>query len=218
MESGDAVRGVVDSAAPDTRFTVVDLCSGKGFLSMVLSEMLPTASVERIVLIDKAWPPFDWKGPIAEHHISDEHIFGLRRGRQQESTEGMSDAAESTLGTERGTATEAETWHYFDTWPIPLYPSKQNLKNPSTLRGLRRRLFDRCEGPVLLLAVHLCGTLSLRAVDLFNDIERIQFLALKPCCLPGMVRAYAALILCARCPSHSQGLCLDGLAGACQAP
>ena len=54
------------------------------------------------------------------------------------------------------------------------------------LRGLRTRLFERCPGPVLLLAVHLCGTLSLRAVDLFNEHENVKLLALKPCCLPGM--------------------------------
>mmetsp|Transcript_34589 Transcript_34589/g.110478 ORF Transcript_34589/g.110478 Transcript_34589/m.110478 type:complete len:243 (+) Transcript_34589:688-1416(+) len=36
----------------------------------------------------------------------------------------------------------------------------------------------------MLLGVHLCGTLSLRAVDLFNDSPSFFFLGLKPCCLP----------------------------------
>ena len=162
-----AAREVVASATPNETFTVVDLCSGKGYLSMILSELLPSARVERCILVDKAWPPYDHEGPIAAHHISPEHIYGARG-------EGA-DAAEDTS--------------YFDTWPIPLYTSKQDLKNRATLRGLRTRLFDRCSGPVLLLAVHLCGTLALRAVDLFNEHERVRLLALKPCCLPPMLFA-----------------------------
>ena len=114
------------------------------------------------VLVDKAWPPFDGEGPIGEQHISDEHIYGAR---------GVDEGAGEDAGEDRS---------YFTTWPIPLHTSKQNLKNRATLRGLKRRLFDRCSGPVLLLAVHLCGTLSLRAVELFNEHPRVRLLALKP--------------------------------------
>ena len=39
----------------------------------------------------------------------------------------------------------------------------------------------------LLLAVHLCGTLSLRAVEAFHEHENVALIALKPCCLPGIV-------------------------------
>ncbi|CAK0814804.1 unnamed protein product [Prorocentrum cordatum] len=35
---------------------VVDLCSGFGFLSMFASELLPPSAVERIYLVDAAWP------------------------------------------------------------------------------------------------------------------------------------------------------------------
>ena len=42
---------------------------------------------------------------------------------------------------------------------------------------------------MIVLAVHLCGTLSLRAVDMFNENPNVVFLALKPCCLPPMVHA-----------------------------
>lgn len=41
----------------------------------------------------------------------------------------------------------------------------------------------------MLLAVHLCGTLSLKAVDMFNDNTNIKLFALKPCCLPQMLYA-----------------------------
>jgi hypothetical protein len=151
----EAARQVVAAAAPGERFTVVDLCSGKGILSMVLSELLPPERVERCVLVDKvwdrgasnavlrtspangvcacahwqAWPPFNWDGPISSRHISDEHIYGQRH-----------------LATCNDAATRNRT--YFETWPVPLYTSKQNLKNGATLRGLRTRLFGKCDGPV----------------------------------------------------------------------
>jgi hypothetical protein len=34
----------------------------------------------------------------------------------------------------------------------------------------------------MVLAVHLCGTLSIRAVELFNANPEVVVLALKPCC------------------------------------
>ena len=40
----------------DAPLTIVDLASGKGFLAMFLSEMLPPERVERIFLVDRAWP------------------------------------------------------------------------------------------------------------------------------------------------------------------
>lgn len=41
-----------------------------------------------------------------------------------------------------------------------------------------------------MLAVHLCGTLSIRAVELFNANRGCVGLALKPCCLPVPTHAY----------------------------
>jgi hypothetical protein len=37
----------------------------------------------------------------------------------------------------------------------------------------------------MMLAVHLCGALSCKAVDIFNANPTTAFFALKPCCLPG---------------------------------
>lgn len=50
------------------------------------------------------------------------------------------------------------------------------------------RLFTN-RGPIILVAVHLCGTLSLKAVELFNRNPETKFFCLKPCCLPTMVHA-----------------------------
>ena len=147
--------------AAGEKVTIVDLASGKGFLSMFLSEILPPERVEKSVLVDKAWPRCG-ASAAAPHQINWEHIYGSSDGGHK----------------------------YFDTWPIPLHTSKQDLKSGATRRRMSDVIFGRANGPVIVLAVHLCGTLSLRAVDLFNDHpESVKFLALKPCCLPGMVHA-----------------------------
>ena len=165
-----AVVTMVVEADTDTtgKFTIVDLASGKGYLSMMLSELLPPSKVTKIALVDKAWPMC---GSMPQaHHMNWDHIYGNQT---------HSATTETTTG---GT--------YFSTWPIPLHTSKQNLKQKGNLRQLKKRLFDPAPGPVIVLAIHLCGLLSLRAVDLFNDNPNtIQFLALKPCCLPTIIHA-----------------------------
>lgn len=151
----DAVVRLINETTEDN-FTIVDLASGKGYLSMLLSELLPPEKISKFVLIDKAWPMCN-SVPNA-NHMSWDHIYGNK--------------------------TETET--YFETWPIPLHTSKQDLKKGYNHRQLKKRLFDPAPGPVVILAVHLCGTLSLRAVDMFNEHENVRFFALKPCCLPTM--------------------------------
>ena len=39
--------------------------------------------------------------------------------------------------------------------------------------------------PVIMVAVHLCGGLSCKAVEIFNASPNVRNLILKPCCLPG---------------------------------
>jgi hypothetical protein len=95
----EAVKLVVESSQACERFTIVDLCSGKGYLSMFLSELLPQDKVERLILVDKAWAiaSKETKEP-QPHHISWDHIYG---------TNPMTEES------------------YFSTWPIPLHTSKQ---------------------------------------------------------------------------------------------
>lgn len=137
--------------------TIIDLCSGKGYLSMILSEYLPPDKVKKFVLVDKAWPMcFAEPQP---HHMNWDHIY----------------------------ANYSEGRSYFTTWPIPLHTSKQNLKIASAFRGLVKRLSTN--DPVLVLGVHLCGTLSIQAINLFQQLPASKLLILKPCCLPGMLYA-----------------------------
>jgi hypothetical protein len=163
----DAVDHWMQDQQQDQKVTIVDLCSGKGYLSMMLSEYLPKPSqVDKIILVDKAWARCHAE-PSA-HHMNWDHIYGNR-------TDGSS---------------------YFATWPIPLHTSKQNLKKSSTLRQMKKRLSSQGGGEgegggedsstILVLAVHLCGTLSIQAVKLMHQIPEIKALLLKPCCLPGI--------------------------------
>ena len=76
-------------------------------------------------------------------------------------------------------------------WPIPIDTSKQNLKSSRQLQQIKKHyLSNESQHPVIILAIHLCGTLSLKAIELFNSNPKsVKFLALKPCCLPGMIHA-----------------------------
>eukprot|EP00854_Cymbomonas_tetramitiformis_P026986 gene26986-33189_t len=53
---------------------ILDLCSGFGYLSMFLSELLPSEKVERLVLLDKCWPlhtqPEALPTQITKEHIN----------------------------------------------------------------------------------------------------------------------------------------------------
>jgi hypothetical protein len=159
----------------DEKITILDLCSGKGYLSMFLSEILPPEKVNKIILIDKAWAMCNTE--LQPHHINWDHIYGKVPTFPE--NEGDDDDNDDEGHHER----------YFTTWPIPLHTSKQDLKQSCNRRQMKKHFFDRIEGPIVILAVHLCGTLSLKAVDMFNNHENVSLFALKPCCLPTMVYA-----------------------------
>ena len=132
---------------------------------MILSELLPPEKVKKFILVDKAWPVHGLQPQ--PHHISWTHIYG---------------------GVKELHHVKDTYPNYFQTWPIPLHTSKQDLKAGKSRRKMQE-LFFHDQGPIILVAIHLCGTLSLRAVELFNDNPNTKFLCLKPCCLPDMVHA-----------------------------
>jgi len=190
---GEAKNGTRQS------YTIIDLCSGKGYLGMILSEVLPPSKVFRIVLMDKAWPMRNV--PPQAQHINWDHIYGTYDDRCLPAVDAEEDEeakeerhivpTEATDATSKQIApVNSHSRSYYDTWPIPLNTSKQDLKASRQLAQIQRHyLSNPSEHPVVLLAIHLCGTLSLRAVELFNANPAIRFFALKPCCLPGMVHA-----------------------------
>jgi hypothetical protein len=161
----DAVQRLVltSNLEGSKKFTIMDLACGRGYLSMFLSEILPPEKVEKLILVDKQWAQHDM-APKA-HHISWTHIYGSLKEVEDQSIP-----------------------RYYDTWPISLNTSKKNLKASKQIKKMEE-LYFKGKGPVIIVAVHLCGTLSLKAVELFNNNPEARFLCLKPCCLPGMIHA-----------------------------
>ncbi len=198
FEAVPVLDAVVKMIQDDTRlqkeqkYTIIDLCSGKGYLGMFLSEILPPSKVFRIVLMDKAWPMRN--APVKPQHINWEHIYGTF-GSENESDESGSNGEEKHNCDERTKeypkpASGGSSRSYYDTWPIPIDTSKQDLKSSRQLQLIQKHyLSNPSDHPVIMLAIHLCGILSLRAIDLFNTNPSVKFLALKPCCLPGMIHA-----------------------------
>ena len=137
----------------EKKATIIDLCSGFGYTSMLLSELLPATKVKRIILIDKDFP-----------HHSQAHMYS------------------------GDTSVEKHiNWthlHHPD-WPIPLIPRKNNIKKTKREFDFIARNYLN-ESPVFILAIHLCGTLSLRACDMFNKYPSVTMIVLKPCCLPSL--------------------------------
>lgn len=149
--------------------TVVDLCSGVGYLSMLLSEVVSAREsdgvsrsisanqqsalrpIARFVLIDKAFP-MQGVEPKAQHinidHLLHPHLFAH-----------------------------------------DLSFRKYDLQSSSGHRQLAEHVVNRATGPVALLGVRLDGVLAINAVRMYNDHPRAGFLALKPCCLPPVVLA-----------------------------
>ena len=135
-------------------FTIVDLCSGFGFVSLFLSDLLDPAIVAAIHLLDRRWP---------------------MRGQARSSED-----AQSCEHIEAGC------------WRVPLLTRKVDIRKAREQRQLTEHLFERASGRVAILGVHLCGSLSCNAVDIFLANPSVGFLGLKPCCLPGKAKAQRA--------------------------
>lgn len=134
--------------------TLLDLCSGLGFLGMLLVDLLPSERVHACVLMDQAWPlkgttPRELDTPSKKQrtHLNWDHIYGLP-------------------------------------WQSTLTTRRCDLKIPSTHAQILEKVLEPAPGPVFILGVHLCGILSIRAVETFNRGPKCVGLVLKPCCLP----------------------------------
>lgn len=160
------------------KYTIIDLACGRGYLSMILSELLPPDRVAKFVLVDKAWAMHSVIP--TSNHISSAHIYGTRVNATTE---------DENIDRQQPPQSTVISRSYYDTWPIPLNTTKVDLKKSKEIKDMERRLFNDAnsndQGPIILLAVHLCGTLSIKAVELFNNNPRTVLFCLKPCCLPG---------------------------------
>lgn len=132
--------------------TILDLCSGVGFLGMLLVELLPPERVHACVLMDLAWPmkggtPEGQKGEKKRTQLNWDHVYDLP-------------------------------------WPATLTTRRSDLKTASTHKQILGKILEPAPGPAFILGIHLCGMLSIRAVETFNTGPKCVGLALKPCCLP----------------------------------
>jgi hypothetical protein len=123
---------------PNQRLTIVDLCSGFGFLGMFLAEMLPPEKVAKIVLVDRMWPMREQTMALP-NQICWDHIL-------------------------------SPGWH------IPLETRKADIRKPHQMKQFDQYVMPPAAGPAVVLAVHLCGTLSLRAVQLFNTAPQVYYI------------------------------------------
>ena len=130
----------------NNKYTIIDLACGRGYLSMILSELLPPDKVEKIVLVDKAWAMHNITPE--SHHISSAHIYGtvttttdskIDDDDDDDDTHGV-DAEDAVVQeNERQKQQSATTaadipCTYYSTWPIPLNTSKVNLKKGKTVK------------------------------------------------------------------------------------
>lgn len=181
-------------------YTIIDMCSGVGYLSMFLSHLLKKDSCSRIVPIDTLFELNDRalagvtstqiaKDDGNEGHnldneilqnkiISDDDSSRKQKQRQQSTPNEFVNNSRNHLSTNH--LTNPPIPH-----PIPIYPRKANIKRSRELRQISQHIVNKSPGPTILLGVHLCKALSVHTVRLFNENERIERMYLKPCCLPG---------------------------------
>ena len=149
-------------------YTIVDMCSGVGFLSMFLSHLLPPTKVSRIWAVDTLFG------------LSNKALAGVptKDAEQGENTSSQdNDANRPHLSSDHLTSSIAH--------PIPIRPRKANIKKGRELKQIAKHCIDKAPGPTIILGVHLCKSLSVHTVRLFNTSEKACRLYLKPCCLPG---------------------------------
>lgn len=147
-------------------YTIVDMCSGVGFLSMFLSHLLPPDLCSRIWAVDTLF------------ELSDKALAGVPNdiAHDGDNNDGATSSARIHLTSDHLTSA---------IHPIPIRPRKANIKKGRELKQIARHCIEKAPGPTILLGVHLCKSLSVHTVRLFNTSPKACRLYLKPCCLPG---------------------------------
>eukprot|EP00542_Grammatophora_oceanica_P012108 CAMPEP_0194031728 /NCGR_PEP_ID=MMETSP0009_2-20130614/4830_1 /TAXON_ID=210454 /ORGANISM="Grammatophora oceanica, Strain CCMP 410" /LENGTH=394 /DNA_ID=CAMNT_0038671957 /DNA_START=35 /DNA_END=1216 /DNA_ORIENTATION=- len=75
-------------------------------------------------------------------------------------------------------------------YPIPLKYRKTDIKAGRELRQIHKYVLEAAPGPVILMGIHLCKSLAVRAIQLCQSSQKIVAFCLKPCCLPGRKMAF----------------------------
>jgi hypothetical protein len=198
----DALRCVGEANSPPP--TLVDLCSGKGFLAVVLALEFPTATVLMVdsnaaiktghvnsrpnlffLLADVLAPGF---GSLLTASLED-----VRAGRQIRAAPlgGGHKAAGLARNARRMTAATGAS-----SARSPVSPPAPDVPSATTTAGaVPHSPLTECRpvsaagvppqprSPCMVVGMHLCGALAPRAVALFGELASIDALILAPCCL-----------------------------------
>jgi hypothetical protein len=111
----------------------LDVCSGKGILSFLLTFLFPTAKVVMI----------DFNAKIKRDHLSHPRFHQV-------------------------------SFVHVDLYTPAASEYIERLLDEESMQGRT----------VISFGLHLCGTLSTRLVELFNNQPRMDVLVLSPCCMP----------------------------------
>mmetsp|Transcript_11034 Transcript_11034/g.16901 ORF Transcript_11034/g.16901 Transcript_11034/m.16901 type:complete len:320 (-) Transcript_11034:91-1050(-) len=151
--------------------TIIDVCSGIGFLSIFLSHLLPPEKISLIVAVDILFP----------HHSSSSQTSSRTAADEKD------DSDVERQKENRKKTNHLSTSHLLDPiHPIPIRPRKANIKKGRELRQITKYCIAPAPGPVIILGIHLCKSLSVHTVRLFHSSTDNQTsMFLKPCCLPG---------------------------------
>ena len=164
-----------------TGLTVIDLCSGKGIFSMLLTYLASLADnnndvksdvhvfqvINRIIMIDrmKAWNC---------HHINAANKDVRSRSKSDACEESFQSQSEQESMKIQFEPLIARI--HIDIW------SDTNIHDESTLNRIYTETSDR----IAIVGIHLCRSLSPRAIGITNVFgqDKVPFLCLAPCCLP----------------------------------
>ena len=167
IENYDALKESKDSGLG---LTVVDLCSGKGVFSMLLTYLAALDDngfkdtfrvISRIVMVDRMkvcnWFHID----VANEDVINSTNSDVR--------------SNFNIGTIMAKV------------PIEIW-SDTNIHEESILNRLRNEI----SGRVAIIGIHLCKNLSPRAIGITNICgqSKVPFLCLAPCCLPRLTAEY----------------------------
>uniref|UniRef100_A0A7S4J911 CCHC-type domain-containing protein n=1 Tax=Odontella aurita TaxID=265563 RepID=A0A7S4J911_9STRA len=176
----------------DEDVTVVDLCCGKGVLSVLLSHLaargslaLPSSSKE-----ESCCAPLRY---VRRCVMADKIVEG--RGNRGGADDGVdwSHVRRTNLDIDRASARcNGEECEASATVPIEVWGGA-NLHSDDFYDRMRSLVTTKDgvdDGVLAVVGIHLCGMLSPRAMGLFNTLgpDRAPFLCLAPCCLPRQAR------------------------------
>ena len=165
----DIVNNHKNSSNNPCSIPIVDLCSGKGILSILIISFIKlvplykrfSACIDCIYLIDRNWD--------IDYMEMEEMKQQKNEDWRKKPKSPIKSAHLSLLSKEFG---------------IEFVALRTNIHNDKIVQFLNGTEFAQKQSKIIFVAIHLCRRLSVRAIELFNVSQNICCLLLAPCCLP----------------------------------